>query len=1024
MKKIVISALALLFLISSSLYAQERTITGKVTSSDDGGGLPGVNVSVVGTSVATITDINGGYTIKVPSNEAVLSYVFMGYQTQNVTVGEQTSIDVVLQVTDVALDQVVVTALGISREKKTLGYAISEVSGEEISTVKDLNIVNSLAGRVSGVVITQGTFGPGSSSRIIIRGNNSITGNNQPLFVVDGIPIDNGGSGSASSDNAGEYSKTDYGSGVSDINPDDIESVTVLKGPNAAALYGSRAANGVILFTTKSGKSQKGLGVSYSSNFTWENPMLLPKFQNEYGQGTGGNYPAPESYRTVSGSWGAKLDGTSQLYYTGENKPYSAQPDNVKDFFETGQTMINTVSLDGGNDKAAFRFSYSNTNASSILPNSDLNRNSFNLRGTTKLTDFLDVDAKVTYFTQNSQNRPTMGTEGVMANLYPIPRNLIITDLENFQDPATFSVISFRDGSGNPYWFMKHDKNDEARDRIQGFAKVTLKLTDYLSVFGRIGTDVINQKIESINQYGHWYYPKGRLNNSTNRITETNIDGLIMFNKNLTDKIGLSANLGANHMYSTYEGQSIFAENFKIPTSPTLSSAEKNTPSYTPLQEKVINSVYGNINLSYGNFIYLESSMRNDWSSTLAKDNWSYFYPSVSLSGILTELIKVEGFDYGKLRVNWAKVGSSTNPYMLYNSFSIMSASDSYLGLTILSRESIRKNPDLKPEQTTSLEFGGEFRFLKNRLYADLSFYDIKSNDLIMAVPIPASTGYSSEFTNVGEMENKGFEFMLGVVPVKKTNLTWDIAFNFAKNKNTLNELIEGVEDVVLTTTNSGAVVVMAKAGGGYGDIYATTYERNDNGQIVVNADGTFKVATERKFVGNYQPDWTAGLTSTLTYKSLSFKFLIDARVGGKVYSGTDAGLDATGVTEKTLQYRDGGIVIDGVLADGSANTTSITAEQYWSSYSGVAENYIFDQTNIRLRELSLSYELPKTLLDKIHVKGASVGLIGRNLFFLYKKLDNFDPEGSFSTSNYAQGVLFYNMPTTRSFGFNLNIKF
>jgi TonB-linked SusC/RagA family outer membrane protein len=1025
MRKIVIIALAFLFLISSSLYAQERTITGKVTSSEDGSSLPGVNVMVAGTKTASITDMDGNYSIKVPSNDAVLSFSFLGFQTQVVTVGDQTKIDIVLQTTDVALDQVVVTALGISREKKTLGYAISEVSGEDVSTVKDLNVVNSLAGKISGVVVTQGTFGPGSSSRIIIRGNNSLSGNNQPLIVVDGVPIDNGGSGSASSANAGEYNKTDYGSGVSDINPDDIESVTVLKGPNAAALYGSRASNGVILFTTKSGKAQKGLGVTYSSNFTWENPMLLPKFQNEYGQGTGGNV-APDlgTLRTIGGSWGAKLDGSSQLYYTGTNKPYSAQPDNVKDFFETGKTMVNTVSFDGGTDKANFRFSYSNTDAGSILPNSTLKRNNFNLRSSAKLTDFMDVDAKVTYFVQDSKNRPTMGTEGVMAYLYPIPRNLVLSDLENYQDPANFAVLSYRSGSGNPYWYMMHDENDETRDRVQGYAKLTIKFTDYLSLFGRIGTDVVNQKIEMTKQYGHWFYARGRLNNSQSRSSETNMDALLMFNKNLTEKFGLSANLGANHMYSTYESQGIFAENFKIPTSPTLQSAEKNSPSYQPRQEKVINSVYGSLSLSYGGFLYLESSMRNDWSSTLPKGNWSYFYPSVSLSAIISELVKVNGFDYGKLRINWAKVGSDTDPYQLENSYILNSASDSYLGLTILTRSNTRKNPNLKPEQTSSLELGGEFRFLKNRLYADISYYNIISSDLIMRVPIPASTGYSFEYTNVGEMQNKGFEVMLGIVPLKTPNLTWDISMNFAKNKNTLNELIEGVKDYEFTTTNSGAVVVMAKVGGGYGDIFATVHERDANGKIVVNADGTFKAATERKFVGNYQPDWTAGLTNTLTYKSLSLKFQIDARFGGKVYSGTDAGLDGTGVSENSLEYRTDGITIDGVYANGTPNTTKITAQQYWGSYSSIGENYIFDQTNIRLRMLSLTYDLPKSVYEKIRLKGASIGLVGRNLFFLYKKLENYDPEGSFSTSNFAQGVLFYNMPTTRSFGFNLNIKF
>jgi TonB-linked SusC/RagA family outer membrane protein len=1020
-KNLFVTILLCLTMIGSVLA--QKSITGVVKSAEDDQPIPGATVREKGTSNGTVTDLDGKYTVKVAEN-ATLVFSFVGLGSQEVVVGIQTTIDVTLKPDLRNLDEVVVTALGISREKKSLGYAVTEVSGKDVATAKELNVANSLVGKVSGLVVTQGTFGPGSSSRITIRGNNSITGNNQPLYVVDGIPIDNSGYGSASGSDKGEYSKTDYGSGVSDINPDDIASISVLKGPNAAALYGSRAANGVILITTKSGANSKGLGVTYSANYTWEKPMLLPKFQNEYGQGTEGNITTVfGDLRTIGGSWGAKLDGSSQLYYTGEKRPYSAQPDNVKDFFETGSTRINTVSLDGGNDMYNFRLSYTNTGANSILPNSTINRNNFNFRGFVKLTDKLNVDAKVTYFTQEAKNRAIMGTEGVMAYLYTIPRNVALDDLKNYQN-ADFSVRSYRNGSGNPYWFMNHDKNNDMRDRIQGFSKISYKINDNLSVFGRIGTDVVNQKIETVSQYGHWFHAEGRLNNTKIRTTETNIDGLVMYNKELTSDFKLAVNLGANHMYKTYESVGIFGEKFKIPTKATVESASKISPSYYPMSEKIVNSVYGSANLSYANFLYLETSMRNDWSSTLPKDNRSYFYPSVSLSGLLNEVIKVDGFDFGKLRVNWAKVGNDTEPYQLINSFNLNSASDSYLGLTILTRPNVRKDPNLKPEEVSSLEFGGEFKFLDNRIYADMSYYDIKSKNLIWDVPLPASTGYAFEHTNVGEMENKGFEMLLGFVPLRSQNLTWDISINYAKNKNTLNKLIEGIDNFEFTTTNSGAVQGMARVGGGFGDMYVTTYERDANGKVVVKADGTFQMASAKKFIGNYQPDWTGGISNTLTYKSLSLKLLIDGRFGGKVYSGTDASLDALGVTENSLKYREEGIVIDGVKADGSVNTTKISAQQYWGSYSGIAENYIFDQTNVRVREVSLTYELPKSFVNKFHVKSASFGITGRNLFFIYRALDNYDPEGSFSASNFAQGVLFYNMPTTRSFGFNLNVKF
>jgi TonB-linked SusC/RagA family outer membrane protein len=1009
----------------SSAIAQ-ISVSGTVVTETDGLGLPGVSVTEKGTMKGTLTDSDGKFSIEVSSPNSILVFSFIGMKTVEETVKGGTVINVKMISQDISLNEVVVTALGVSREKKSLGYAVSEVSGENLNTVKELNVVNSLAGRVAGVVITQGTFGPGSSSRVVIRGNNSLTGNNQPLYVIDGIPIDNSGYGSASSSDAGEYSKSDYGSGISDLNSEDIESVSVLKGPNAAALYGARAANGVVLITSKKGKLNKGLGVSYSGNYTFETPMQLPEFQDEYGQGTQGNTPASlGELRSSGGSWGAKMDGSNKMYWNGTTKAYSPQPDNVKDFFKTGSTYIHTLAMEGGDTKSSFRFSYTNTSADAIVPGTELSRHNFNLRATTNLSDKLNVDAKVTYFVQDGTNRPIMGTEGVMAYLYPIPRNTVITDLKDFQNLADYKVKSYANGAvGNPYWFMLHDKNLDSRSRIQGFAKATYTFSEDLSAFVRVGTDMANEKIENIRQYGHWFYGGGRLNNSMEKTSETNADALLMYKKILSDKISVDINAGANHMYSTYEGMSIFAENFKIPTKPTLESASNNSPGYTPLREKIINSVYGSAQISYNQVLYLEGSARNDWSSTLPETNWSYFYPSASASILINELIGWDVMNYGKFRLGWAKVGNDTNPYQLQNSFNLSSASDSYLGLTVLTRPSTRNNPDLKPEQVSSFEIGGEFRFMDNRLYTDISYYDRKSKNLIMDIPIPPSTGYSLEHTNVGEMQNTGFEMMLGFVPISKTDLKWDVSFNFSTNKNKLNKLIEGVDRYVLTTTNSGAVEVVAEVGGGYGDIYASTYKTDAQGRKVLDAQGRFIVSPDKKKVGNYQPDWVGGMSNTITYKDFSLRFLVDARIGGKVYSGTDAGLDNSGVSKKTLSYREEGVVIDGVKEDGSKNTTSISAQEYWGSYAGVAENYIFDQTNIRLRELSFIYEMPKSILGKSFIKGASIGVTGRNVFFIYKALDNFDPEGSFSASNFAQGVLFYNMPTSRSLGFNINVKF
>jgi len=1013
----------LLVVLSGSLYAQQRTITGKVTDASDGSGLPGVNIAVAGTSQGTISDMDGNYSINVPRDNASLSFSFMGFTTQTVAVGSQTSINVSLAASDVGLEEVVVTALGITKEKKALGYAVTEISGDILADVKESNVVNSLAGRVAGVTLTQSTGGLGSGTRVIIRGNNSITGNNQPLYVVDGLSIDNSGAGSAAGTGTSNYARADYGTGISDINPDDVESITVLKGPNAAALYGSRAANGVVLITTKKGKKGKGLGVSYSLQTTWENPMMLPKLQNEYGQGRSGlTYTDLDELRTTTYSWGGKFDGSSVLDWTGENKPYVAQENNVKDFFQTGVNMVNTVSLDGGSENSTFRFSYTNNTNNGMLENSWLKRNNFNLRATTKINK-LSLDAKVTYFTQDVNNRALQGTEGIMRNVYPLPRNLSLDDLRDYQDPSDFSVISPTDGTwGNPYWVLHHDVNKDTRNRMQGFVKATYDLTDYLKVFVRAGTDLVTQKIETVNQPGHWYYNSGRFNYSTRTNTESNADFLLMFNKDLGTDLNLSVNLGGNMLYQTYSAQSVFGEDFKIPTKATTSSAANLVPSYTPLREKRINSLYGNLSLSYKDFAYLDVSARNDWSSTLPESNWSYFYPSVSLSFLLNEAIQPIGdiFNLFKIRASWAKVGADTGPYQIDLTYNLQQ--DGYLGLTSLSRPSVKMNPDLKPEQTSSLELGLELSMFNSRLYGNLSYYKIESSDLIFDVPVPASTGYSYFRENVGLMINEGAEFQIGGLPVKTQSFSWDVSFNFAKNSNRMVELIEELENYPLSTTNDGAVIVQATVGGGFGDIYAYEYRKDDNGNIVVDADGMPLNSEERVYLGNFQPDWTAGLWNSINYKNISLNFLIDLRFGGQLYSGSDRNMDRAGVTERTLEYRETGYTYDAVYEDGTANTTPITASEYWGSLK--ESDYIYDQTNIRLRELSLSYNLPKSLFANNFINDVSISIVGRNLFFLYKKMDNFDPESSYSTSNFAQGMLWYNMPTTRSFGFNLNVKF
>jgi len=1012
----------------SSIQAQ--TVTGTITDATDGTLLPGVNVIIKGTKIGASSDFNGNYSIEVTSADAILQFSYLGYSTKEIKVNGKSIINVSLNQSAESLEEVVVTALGISREKKSLGYSVSEVDGSSVSLAKEANVVNSLSGKVAGVVITQSASGPAGGTRVIIRGNNSITGNNQPLYVVDGVPIDNSGIGSANGSGTANYNRSDLGTGISDLNSDDIESMSVLKGPNAAALYGSRASNGVILITTKKGSNQQGLGVSLSTNISFQNPLFLPEYQNEYGAGKDGVFATDLTELKGNGSWGPKFDGSSQLYYTGENRPYVAQPDNVKDFFETGSSIVNTLAISKSNENSSLRFSYSNSTMQSILPNSEVDRNNFNLRGFSQLTDKFSLDAKVTYFLQGAKNRPSQGTEGIMAYVYGLNRNIDINDLKTYQNlDEGYGVISATNSGGNPYWILNNDKNEDNRKRFSGFAKAQYDFSDTFKAFVRVGTDAVSHDTESYSAVGHHFYPSGRINYSATDRTETNYDLLLMYNNDINEDFNLSVNVGANALHSTYKSSRIAGEDFKIPGKYFIGNTDplKLSVGQTDLIEKKVNSVYGSGSLAYKGMMYLDITGRNDWSSALSSENRSYLYKSASLSMLLNKM-----FDFGdskinlaKLRLSYANVGNDTDPQQIVNLFNV--ASNGYLGNTTVSRPNIKFSESLRPEDVTSTEFGFEVKALENRLFADFTYYSISSKDLIFDVPVDPATGYSYFRENVGEVSNKGFELMIGGTPIRNDNFKWDVSLNLSQNTNELVSLIDGQDFFEFSTTNNGAIDVRAQVGEGFGDIYGKTWKTTDDGQLLLTATGRPQASDERVKLGNYQPDMTGGFSNTFNYKDFALNFLLDFRIGGEVYSGTDAALDSRGVSVKTLQYREDGITVDGVWDDNGTltpNTTNISAQDYWSAVSGIASEYVIEQTNVRLREISLSYNFPNAILEKTFVKNASLSLTGRNLFFLYKKSDNFDPEASYSTSNFAQGVLFYNLPTTSSIGLSLNVKF
>jgi len=1013
---------------------QIRTISGIITDSD-GNPLPGASISEVGTANGTVSDFDGKYTIELVNEDAVLKVSFIGFVTSELTVGSSDSMDFSLAVEDSFLNEIVVTALGISREKKSLGYSVTEVDGDDINTIKDNNLASSLSGKVAGLQITSaGSLGSGS--RITIRGNNSLGGNSQALIVVDGMPInsslplstDGGQRESGSNDSGGQpsYEPSIAGGGISDINPDDVESISVLKGPSASALYGSRAGNGVILITTKKGSRSDKIGVTLKTNLYADNPMFLPDFQNQYGQGTLGAPNLPRSAGSWSSfSWGGKLDGSQQPYYDGTTKSYSAQPNNVEDFFRTGMRAITSLSVDKGSDAGSIRFSYTNNSSESIIENSDLDSHNFNLRGVANLSDKLTVDAKATYFVQEVNNRAsTTGAQGNIGFLYRMPRNVAIDDLRNYQmanpgTPSEFAVISYGDQQGNPFWQALHDETSVRRNRFLGYTKINYKFTDWLSAFARVGADVTNVRDNNIYKPGHHFQTTGGMILGESTFNELNSEFLVTANHQFTDKINVLANVGGNLSKRSSEGMMIYGSGFKIPTKFFISNLNLvAAPVEAPQAIKKVNSLYGALNIAYDNFLYLDVSVRNDWSSTLSEDNRSYMYNSASLSAILNKFIDPEQnvFNMIKLRASIAEVGNDTDPYQLTQTYNV--PGQGYLGLTTLRNQPVRFNADLKPETVTSSEFGLELSMLQNKLSLDVTVYDMETKDLIFDVPVPASTGFLYNRSNIGLVTNKGLEISLGAALIENNDLSWNTSLFYSKNENKIEELIDGLDSFVYNNTTDGNLSVAATKGGSIGDLYGRVFTgQTDATGLPLGSAGPTEL------LGNAQPDFLAGWSNSIRHKDFTLSFLIDARIGGQIYSQTSSELDRQGVSKRSLQYRDTGIIVNGTnTGSGSANSERISAEQYWTAMSEISSNYVYDQDNIRLRELSIGYDIPN--VSFFGLNSAKIQLVGRNLFFLSKSAEDIDPEAMLGTSIGVQGMSHFAMPTLRSLGLNLTMNF
>jgi TonB-linked SusC/RagA family outer membrane protein len=1103
MKKLILLAVLSVLVSGYALLGQTNLITGTVTSGVEGEGpIPGVAVSVKGTTVGALTDINGKYSLQVPANATTLVFSYIGMKKQEVEIAGRNVIDVVLEPDITGLDEVVVTALGISREKKSLGYATQQIGGEAVSTIQTNNFVNSLSGKISGVNIRSNN-NMGGSTNVIIRGAKSLTGSNQALFVVDGVPIDN-----SNINNVGQLtgrSGYDYGNTASDINPNDIASIDVLKGAAASALYGSRAANGVIMITTKKGAARtgRGVGVNFNSNATFGvvDKSTFPKYQTSYGGGYGPYYssathPGLDEF-DVNGdsipdlmipfyedaSMGEKFDPNLNVYHWDafvpespnyqKAMPFVPSPNGPLSFFNTSHTLTNTLDISGGNEVATFRLSYTNLNQTSIMPNSSLKRNNFNFNGAYNILKNLKISASANYVNTLGKGRNSTGySDNILTSFrqwYQVDTDVKL--LKELFDKTNRNVTWNTKGItaegvydptpnywDNPYWVRFRNYETDERNRIIGFAQVDWNATDWLSFMARSAVDTYSELTEERKAVGSvsGEFGVGRpdVTSGYSRLTrtflETNMDLMATFKRDITEDFNLSAVLGTNIRRRRID--QVYASTNNGLSVPDVYALSNSVDPMLPPEEAAphigVNGYYASASLGFRDLLYLDATYRIDQSSTLPKNNWTYNYPSISGSFIFSQLLDAPWLDLGKIRLNYAEVGSDA-PFASVLDVYVPVAP--FTGNPLASVGSIKNNPNLKPERTRSIEGGLEINILQSRLGLDLALYKSNTINQILPVSVSYATGYSAKFVNAGELQNKGVELRLTAVPFRIGGFEWDVTLNWTRNRNQVVALQEGIENLQIAALQGG-VTINARVGEPYGAIQGTDYVFN-NGKRVILPTGYYQLSpTSDKVIGNINPDWTGGLQNTFKFKNVSLGFLLDMQQGGDIFS-----LDlwygmATGLYQETVFTNDlgnpvrdpvkpirdpvtnaitgydptsGGVVLEGVLADGTPNTRRVPANDY--RLFGYARNpnsaFVYDASFLKLREVVLTYNLPRTLLENTFIGGASLSFIGSNLWIIHKNLPHADPEASQSAGN-IQGWQSGVMPSTRNFGFTLNLQF
>lgn len=1059
----------LFYFFSTVVSGQESSIKGIIT--DGQTPLPGANVMLQETQKGVVTDFDGNFEIiGIQEGQYSIAISYLGFEDKMISItihpGEIKNLgSIELVASAEALDEVVVTALGIEKEKKRLGYSVQEVQGDQLTTARETNVTNSLAGRAAGVQITGGGSGVGSTSLITIRGEGSlIPGNNSPLFVVDGIPISN----RTISNRAEGNLETDYGNGAQDINPDDVKSVSILKGPNATALYGSRGLNGVVLITTKSAERTKGLGVSFTQNVTFENALRIPKYQNQYGQGAGGEFAFLDGFGggvndNIDESWGPRLNGqlipqhdspTTSGFRAGDfavrprnpdgtfadeiiATPWKSNPNNIEDFFRTGSTITTNLALTGGNEFGNLRLSLTNLESEGILPNTDYDRRTYALNGSYNLTKWLKVSSSVNYVNSKSNNRPnnSYGTENIMYLWVWFGRQIDMNSLRNYWQPGLEGRQQFNynyNWHDNPFFTLNENTNGFDKNRIFGNARVDIDITPSLSLMLRTGVDYFSELRASRRAYSTQRFAKGQYREDDIFFKEQNTDFLLQYNKALNEDFTMGLSLGGNTREEENRYKRISANSLSVPGIYNFENSAEPLSKTQFNDKRKINSLYAFANFSYKNFLFLDITGRNDWSSTLPKDNNSYFYPSVGLSAIVSDMVELpEMFSFVKLRGGWAVVGNDTDPYALRNTFSF---NEPFGNFQRVSASDILRNENLKPEEASSTEVGADIRFFNNRLGFDVTYYKSIVKNQILTLPVSNTSGFGSRIINAGEIENTGFEVVLNAKPIKsESGFTWETNVNFTSARGEVKSLIDDLDTYEIS---SNYVNVLAQVGGRMGDIYGTGLVTVDDpnsqffGQVVHNEDGFSVRDPNLKKLGNYNPDFTVGWQNTFTYKGFNFGFLFDWRQGGEIMSRTTLIGGTSGMMDFTAVGRETGIISEGVIqnADGSYRPNDVVLsgrDYYWWRYNrGNEEIGIFDASFLKLREVRLGYNFPQKILKKTIIKSLSLSLVGRNLA-LWTENPHFDPETiSFNGGTIVPGVEDMALPSSRSYGINLNVTF